>query len=178
MDHLGWDIHLRIAQARNNPAGANVDYVEMEEGIIYEKDGVTVTIFPVDHGIVKPAVGFKFEYKGKAIVISGDTRPCENMIRYSEKADVLVHEAYNQRWLDNVIKRFPEKKTMVQGIVGYHSSTLEAAEIAQKASVKHLVFTHLIPGPNPAWYFERDWAKGASDRYKGKITVGRDLMVF
>lgn len=178
IEHLSWDIQLRINQARNNPEGAKVDYKEMEEGIIYEKEGVKVTVFPVDHGIVKPAVGYKFEYKGKTIVISGDTLPCENMIRYSKKADVLVHEAYSKRWLDKAVKRFPEKKAMVEGIMGYHSSTLEAAEIAQQSGARHLVFTHLIPGPAPVWYFEKDWAKGASDRFKGKITVGRDLMVF
>ena len=178
MEHLNWDIHLRLAQAKNNPDGAKIDYTEMEEGIIYEKDGVKITVFPVDHGIVKPAVGYKFEYKGKTIVISGDTLPCENMVRYSKNADVLIHEAYSKRWLDRGLKQFPEKRAMVEGIMQYHSSVSEAAEIAQKAKAKHLVFTHLIPGPTPVWYFEKDWAKGASDIYKGKLTVGRDLMVF
>ncbi|MBU0995207.1 MAG: MBL fold metallo-hydrolase [Proteobacteria bacterium] len=177
MAHLNWDISLRIAQAKNSPEGAKIHYGEMEEGLICEEEGVKVTVFPVDHGIVKPAVGYKFEYKGKVIVISGDTQPCENMVRYSEKADVLVHEAYSKRWLDKGLKRFPEKRAMVEGIMEYHSSTLEAAEIAQRAKVKHLVFTHLIPGPAPVWYFEKDWAKGVSDVYKGKVTVGRDLMV-
>ncbi len=178
MEHLSWDIYLRLAQAKNSPEGAKINYIEMEEGVIYEKEGVKVTVFPVDHGIVKPAVGYKFEYKGKAIVISGDTLPCENMIRYSENTDVLVHEAYSKRWLDKGLKRFPEKREMVEGVMQYHSSTFEAAQIAQKSRAKHLVFTHLIPGPAPVWYFEKDWAKGASDIFKGKITVGRDLMVF
>ena len=178
MAHLSWDIHLRLVQAKNTPEGAHINYVEMEEGIIYEKEGVKVTVFPVDHGIVKPAVGYKFEYKGKAMVISGDTLPCENMVRYSEKADVIVHEAYSKRWLDKGLKQFPEKRAMVEGIMAYHSSNLEAAEVAKKAGAKHLVFTHLIPGPAPVWYFEKDWAKGVSDIYKGKLTVGRDLMAF
>ncbi len=178
MEHLNWDIHLRVTQARNNQQGAEVNYVEMEEGIIYEKEGVKVTVFPVDHGIVKPAVGYRFEYKGKTIVISGDTLPCENMVRYSENADVLVHEAYSKRWLDKAVKKFPKIKETAEGVVQYHSSTFEAAEIAQRANVKHLVFTHLIPAPSPVWYFEKDWVKGVSEKYKGKVTVGRDLMVF
>ena len=62
--------------------------------------------------------------------------------------------------------------------MNYHTSTFEAAEIAMKAKVKHLVFTHLIPGPTPVFYFEKSWAEGASDIYNGKITVGRDLMEF
>ena len=178
MEHLSWDIHLRITQAKNSPEGAKVNYVEMEEGLIYEKEGAKVTVFPVDHGIAKPAVGYRFEYKDQVIVLSGDTLPCENMVRYSEKADILVHEAYSKGWLDQGLKRFPEKKANVEGIMVYHSSTLEAAEIAKRAKAKHLVFNHLIPGPAPVWYFEKDWAKGVSDIYKGRVTVGRDLMVF
>ena len=122
MEHLSWDIHLRITQAKNIPEGAKVNYVDMEEGLIYEKEGTKVIIFPVDHGIAKPAVGYRFEYKGQVIVLSGDTLPCENMVRYSEKADILVHEAYSKGWLDQGLKRFPEKKANVEGIMAYHSS--------------------------------------------------------
>ncbi|MBI4764935.1 MAG: hypothetical protein HY787_10060 [Deltaproteobacteria bacterium] len=89
-----------------------------------------------------------------------------------------MHEAYSQPWIDEGVKRFPEKRATAEGIVKYHSSTLEVAEIARKADIKHLVLTHLMPSPSPVWYFERDWVKGVSDIYKGNVTVGRDLMVF
>jgi ribonuclease Z len=182
MKHLEWDIYLRVTQVNNDPNGGKVNYYENDSGVIYDEGGITVTAFSVDHGIVNPAVGYKFEYNGKSIVISGDTRPCENMVRYSEGADVLVHEAYSKPWTDMGMKKFPgdkaKLKAAIEGVTKYHSSTFEVAEIAQKARVKHLVFTHLMPSPSPVWYFEKQWVKGVSDIYKGKVTVGRDLMVF
>ncbi|MCP4751483.1 MAG: MBL fold metallo-hydrolase [Proteobacteria bacterium] len=177
-DHLQWDIYLRVTQTLDDPEGARLVYHESDEGLVYDDEGLKITAFLVDHGMVKPAVGYKFEYKGRTIVISGDTRPCEAVIKHAEKADILIHEAYSQPWIEMGLQRFPEKAAKAEAVKKYHSSTLEAAEIARKAGVKHLVFTHLMPSPSPVWYFERSWAGGVSDIYDGKITVGRDLMSF
>ncbi len=178
MVHLEWDISLRVRQNRFDPRGAQVVYVEQDAGTIYEKDGVTVTVFLVDHGIAKPAVGYRFEYRGRRVVISGDTRPCQEVVRQARGADLLVHEAYSKRWLEAFVADHPNAKDLVKGVMGYHSSTLEAAEVARSAGVDHLVFTHLMPSPSPVWYFERDWATGVRDVFRGHVTVGRDLMVF
>lgn len=178
-EHLAWDISLRAkAKTDDNTRGATVKYIQMEEGVIYDSQGVRVTVFPVDHGVVKPAVGFRFQYRDQTIVISGDTLPCENMVKYASGAQLLVHEAYSRRWIDKGVEKFPQKAVKAHGIMQYHSSTLQAAKIAQRAGVKHLVFTHLMPAPAPVWYFERDWAKGVGGSFDGKVTVGRDLMVF
>jgi len=182
MDSLQWDISLRIRQAKNNPRGAEVVYHEQNEGVVYKQDGLTVTAFPVDHGIVKPALGYKFEYQGRSLVISGDTRPCDNMIVQAKEVDVLVHEAYSTQWTEAHLKNLPEAvaskaRAAIESVMNYHSSALEAADIAERAGAKHLVFTHLMPPPSPVWYFERSWAAGVSDIYRGKVTVGRDLMV-
>ncbi len=111
-------------------------------------------------------------------MISGDTLPTENMIRFSQGADILVHEAYSRDWMERGIRMNPDQETIINRVMNYHTSTNEAAYIARKAGVKHLVYTHLIPDPTPVWYFEQLWAKGAGDFYDGKITVGRDLMRF
>ncbi len=183
MESLAWDIQLRVVQAKNDPRGGEVIFFENNDGIVYDRDGVTVTAFPVDHGIVKPALGYKFEYQGKSIVISGDTRPCENMVIQAKGADVLVHEAYSKQLTDIMLKKlrsenFEKVRAAIEGVMQYHSSTAEVAEIAERAEVKHLVFTHVMPPPSPVWYFEKIWANGVSDIYKGQVTVGRDLMAF
>jgi len=179
LDAMQWDINIRAKHTGSPLEGMQVHYHEKNDGMVYDNDGIKVTAFTVDHGIVKPAIGYRFEYKGKVIVISGDTLPTENMIKYSENADILIHEAYSKTWMDRVMKKAPHgMKDLLTKIMNYHSSTDEAAEIAKKAKVKHLVFTHLIPDPTPVWYFEKLWAKGSSDIYNGKITVGRDLMQF
>ena len=178
MDAMKWDIDMRVEHTGESPDGVLVKYHEKNDGLVYDSNGIRITAFTVDHGIIKPAIGFKFEYNGKAIVISGDTLPTENMIKYSERADILIHEAYSKDWMERARKSDPHAENIITKVMNYHSSTNEAAEIAKKAKVKHLVFTHLIPSPTPAWHFERKWANGAGDIYNGKITVGRDLMVF
>lgn len=179
LDAMKWDIDIRAEHTGSSTDGMQVNYHEKNDGVVYDNDGIKVTAFTVDHGIVKPAIGYKFEYKGKVIVISGDTLPTENMIKYSENADILIHEAYSKSWMDRVMKKAPYgMKDLLTRIMNYHSSTDEVAKIAKKAKVKHLVFNHLIPDPTPVWYFEKMWAKGVSDIYNGKITVGRDLMEF
>ncbi len=178
MDHLGWDISLRVRQNHFDPEGARVHYQEMDTGTVYDRDGLTITVFLVDHGIAKPAVGYRFDYGGRRVVISGDTRPCDEVARQAQGADLLVHEAYSRKWMDQFLDKHPEAEALVKGVEGYHSSTIEAAQVARRAGVKHLVFTHLMPSPPPVWYLERDWAEGVKDVFEGKVTVGRDLMVF
>jgi ribonuclease Z len=176
LDHLAWDIDLRVKQAKVNPEAGKIIFAEKDQGLVYDQNGLKVTAFLVDHGIAKPAVGFQFKYRGKTIVFSGDTRPCESVAENARNADLLIHEAYSQKWIDIGLKKYPDKAAQAEGIKKYHSSVFEAAEIAEKAKVKHLVYSHLMPSPAPTWYFERSWGQGASDRFQGKITIGRDLM--
>jgi ribonuclease Z len=178
MDAMQWDIEIRARHAGDSLKGMEVHIHEKNEGVIYDNDGIKITAFTVDHGIVKPALGFRFEYRNRVIVISGDTLPCENMVKHSEGADVLIHEAYSRDWIEAGLKRFPHMTKRAMAIMNYHSSTLEAAEIAKKARVKHLVFTHMMPSPAPVWHFERHWASSVGDIFDGKVTVGRDLMMF
>ena len=178
MDAWKWDLDLRTKHTGVSTEGLKVEYHEKNDGVVYDADGIEVRAFTVDHGVAKPAIGYRFEYKGKVIVISGDTLPTENMIKYSESSDILIHEAYSKKWLERGLKKNPYLEKIIANIVNYHSSTLAVAEIAKKAGVKHLVFTHLMPDPAVLSYFERDWAKGTGDIFDGEITVGRDLMEF
>jgi ribonuclease Z len=71
--------------------------VEVEEfnsdGVVYKKNGVTVIAFEVDHGdVIKPAYGYRIEYDGRSVVISGDTRFNENVVKHGLGADLLIHE--------------------------------------------------------------------------------------
>lgn len=173
-----WDINLRLQQGGHDAQSFDVEFIEKDEGVIYDADGLKVTAFLVDHGIVRPAIGYRFEYKGKNIVISGDTKPCANLVSNYQNADILLHEAYSKNWIKNVKKYMPAFEDKIDLTLEYHTSTLEAAELAQKAQVKHLVFTHLMPTPRPFFIFEWNWARGVKKIFQGKVTVGRDLMKF
>ena len=172
-----WDINLRRQQGGKD-MHFQVNFVEKNEGVIYNADGLKVTAFLVDHGIVKPAIGYRFEYQGKVIVISGDTRPGDNLIKNYQNADILLHEAYSKNWTDKIKSFIPAFKEKINLSLEYHSSTIEVAGLAAKAKVKHLVFTHLMPSPRPSFIYEHSWAAGVKKVFHGKVTVGRDLMKF
>lgn len=136
--------------------------------MVYEDDTVRVTAFEVDHRPVEPAFGYRFDAGGKSVVISGDTRPSQNLIRHAKGADVLVHEAYLPEHFDRV-----DAPEVAARLKRYHTSAEEAGQVAQEAGVKLLVLTHVIPGNAEKTFLER-----ARKHFTGKIVVGRDLMRF
>jgi ribonuclease Z len=88
------DIKIRIEDEQLPPERIAVHVDEFSsDGIVYDKKGLRVTAFEVDHGeVIKPAYGYRIEYGGRAVVLSGDTRYNENVIRYGTEADLLIHE--------------------------------------------------------------------------------------
>ncbi|MEI7026493.1 MBL fold metallo-hydrolase [Paenibacillus sp. y28] len=177
-DSFEFDVKLRVSYNLSAEEGAKINYFECNEGVIYDKDGIRITAFEVDHRPVYPAVAYKFEYNGKSVVISGDTIPVENMVKHSSGASLLVHEAYNKAWLDALIARYPEQAQALSNPAKYHTTTLEAARIARDAGVEHLVLTHHIPAPEAEERAEQAYIQGMREIYDGPITMGRDLMVF
>jgi len=153
-----------------------------EETVIIDIDGLKVTAFLVDHGPVKPAVGYRFDYKGRSIVISGDTSPSQNLSRQARNADLLVHEALQRtmvRTLQNVSQKSGRINTarIMGDIQNYHTSPEEAAKIAKEAGVRHLLLTHIIP-PLPVSDLKAAFLGDAKKFYQGPITIGEDGMIF
>ncbi|HVO25175.1 MAG TPA: MBL fold metallo-hydrolase [Candidatus Margulisiibacteriota bacterium] len=131
---------------------------------VLDEDGVVVTAFAVAHDPVKPAFGYRFDYGGRSVVISGDTRPCPNLVTQARGADVLVHEAQ----ANSMVKIMQEAATaagesriakILGDIPSYHTSPADAAREAVAAGVQLLVFTHFTPPPDNlllARIFRRD----------------------
>lgn len=177
-ESFDFDANLRVSYNVSSGAGADIRYFESNEGVVYDREGIKITAFEVDHRPVYPAVAYKFEYKGKAVVISGDTIPVANMVKYSKGVDLLVHESYNKAWLDALIAKFPEQAVGLSNPAKYHSTTLEVAEIARDAGARHLVLTHHIPAPAATEEAEAEYTQGMREIYQGQITMARDLMAF
>jgi len=120
---------------------------------VLDEDGVVVTAFAVAHDPVKPAFGYRFEYGGRSVVISGDTAPCPNLVTQAHGADVLVHEAQA-----NAIVHIMEQAARDAGqpriakilgdIPSYHTNPADAAREAVAAGVQLLVLTHFTPPPD------------------------------
>jgi ribonuclease Z len=163
------DIHIRRDLMEKHPgAGATINTHIVREGVVYQDADVKVTAFAVDHKPVEPAFGYRFDAGGKSIVISGDTRPSNNLVRYAKDADVLVHEAIMPEYLDTV-----DKPDVAARLKSYHTTPEEAGQIAHRANVKLLVLTHLVPGKDEDKFRQR-----AAKHFTGKIVVGRDLERF
>jgi ribonuclease Z len=145
---------------------------------VWSADGLTVTAFAVKHDPVTPAVGYKFEYGGRTVVISGDTAKSDNLQHFATNADLLVHEGLSHE-LVGVMQAAAEGagRTNVAKILadipGYHTDPREVAEIAAAASVRHLLFYHVIP-PLLVPGSEAAFLRGVDSIYKGGVTLGRD----
>lgn len=177
-ESFDFDANLRVNYNLSADEGSKINYFESNDGVVYDADGIKITAFEVDHRPVYPALAYKIEYNGKSVVISGDTVPVPNMIKYSRGADLLIHESYNKEWLDALIAKFPEQAKSLSNPAKYHSTTLQVAEIAKEAGVPHLVLTHHIPAPAETDEAEAEYTLGMRDIYPNKITMGRDLMEF
>jgi ribonuclease Z len=165
-----WDIEVRRAhmQEREPP---RVAVTEIEEGLLLERDGLRVTAFLVEHEPVKPAFGFRFETRERRVVISGDTRPSENLVRHARDVDLLLHECTDMThaaWTPGC--GWPTREAKVQDLQAYHTGPDEVGEVAARAGARHLVLTHLMPGSDPA-----DLAARARRQFGGPVTVGEDL---
>jgi ribonuclease Z len=146
--------------------------------VVFERNGLRVTMFKVDHRPVVPAVGYRFDYHGRSVVISGDTRKSDSVIQHAAGADVLIHEALNREIIGRVAdiaERLGKARLakMARDILTYHTSPVEAADVAKAAGVKHLVLTHLVPAPTN-FLTRRLFMAGMSNHFDGKITLGSD----
>lgn len=159
------------------PFALNADSV-----VVFDQGGLKVTAFRVDHDPVSPAVGYRFDYKGRSAVLSGDTAKSAVLERVSKGADLLLHEALQPRLVGKMTDAFDAKgikgtAKITRDILDYHASPEEAAESAQKAGVRQLVLTHIVPTiPSP--FFYPAFLGRASDRFEGDIVIGEDGMLF
>ena len=137
-------------------AAHGFDLGEADGRVVYRDADVTVTAFRVNHDPIKPAVGYRFESGGRSVVVSGDTAPTPNLVKWSHGADVLVHEALSARMV-GIISRasaaagLDRQAKMVRDTLNYHTDPVDSAREANEAGVGLLVYSHLAPGlPQPA----------------------------
>jgi ribonuclease Z len=153
-----------------------------EEMVIIDSEGLTVTAFVVDHKPVNPAVGYRFDYKGRSVVISGDTVFVPTLLHQARGVDLLVMDAL-QPSMVNVLKDVAKKNgrlnnaNIFEDILQYHTSPEDAAEIARNAGAKHLLLSHIIP-PLPVSNLKPVFLGDAKKRFPGPITIGEDGMLF
>lgn len=150
--------------------------------VVHQADGVTVRAFTVDHGPVQPVVGYRFDYRGRSVVISGDTVKSDHLIANARGADILVHDALQPRLLGLVTRGLEAHDAanlaqVTRDIVDYHATPEQAAETAQAADARMLVLSHVVP-PQPLRYGYAAFVGNAGRRFDGPVIVGEDGILF
>lgn len=172
-----WDIHVRGNGEHLSPAGIDIDAHDIVEGTIYEHGGVKVTAFLVDHGgLLHPAFGYRVDYAGHSVAISGDTRPNANLVRHVKGVDVLVHEVAAVR--PELLKQSPTA-AIARRILGFHTSPEDAGRIFAQVKPRLAVFTHVVLLTTDRHFrppTEQAILRRAHTTYKGRIVLGEDLM--
>ncbi|BDB41635.1 MULTISPECIES: ribonuclease Z [Mycobacterium] len=164
---FGHDISYRIAHHADLNAPPSVEVHEHTDGVVWDRDGVTIRVAPTDHRPVAPTIGFRVEFDGASVVLAGDTVPCASLDALAAGADGLVHTAIRK----DILTHVPQQR--VKDVCDYHSSVAEAAATAARAGVATLILTHYVP-PLVAGQ-EDQWRALAATEFSGQIELGDDL---
>lgn len=159
------------------PSGFGFAATVINPGIVYDKGDIRITAFPVHHDPVTPAYGYRLDWKGKSVTISGDTARSQTLANVAKGTDLLVHEVLNRDLVESMAKaaeRHGQKNRakIFRDIQNYHATPQEAGDTAAAAGAKMLAFTHIVPSlPGPMM---RLVTLGADKHYRGPIRAMRD----
>ncbi len=164
---LEWDIGYRLDHHDDLTWRPSADVTEVEEGVVFDHDGVQVWAAPTDHAPVRPTVGYRIDEGGRSVVIAGDTVPCPGLDALCAGADVLVHTAVRRDLIEQLgLPRLTD-------VLDYHSSVPDIAGTAARNGVRTVVLTHLVPAPAPGG--EQEWIDQARTVFQGDVVVAEDL---
>jgi ribonuclease Z len=174
------DSTYRIAhhgEAVVSPSGFGMTGAAIEPGTVYNADGVRITAFAVDHDPITPAFGYRVDFKGKSVTITGDTAFTPKLAAAAKGSDLLVSELLSPR-IVGALANSAQKAGMANrakifdDIQNYHISPELAADVAKSADVGMLAFTHIVPSvPKP---LEFALLGEAGSHYGGRISVMHD----
>ncbi len=174
MSHLQqafqFDIRVRQEDAKLPLQGVAVVAKDIAEGVVYENSGVKVTAFTVDHGRVRPALGYRIDFAGHSVVLSGDTRYSENLIHFAQGTDVLIHEVIDEQTFR--AKNPAMSPERLNAIVGNHTTAEQAGTVFTRVKPKLAVYSHIVPGD------ATDLIPLTRTTYMGPLEVGEDSMSF
>ena len=165
----GLDASAAALVARPFGLASGEERVEhMASTVIHDAGGLRITAFQVMHEPVYPAVGYRFDYKGRSVVVSGDTALSPNLVRASKGADLLVHEGQSEEMRATFAKALKDSGAArlakaIEGVGHYHVTPEQAAEQANAAGVTMLVFNHMGPIAPDNWVLRQIFARGLSE---------------
>ena len=173
MSHLEqayeYDIRIRLYDDRASPDGIVIFAEDIGEGVVHDKGGVKITAFEVDHTPIKPAFGYRIDHAGRSVVLSGDTRVSDNLIRHAQGVDLLVHEVASPE----TFQRAGTPPERAKSVVAHHVNPEQAGEVFSRTKPRLAVYSHIVL-PTAT---EQDLIPPTRKTYSGPLEVGEDLMV-
>ena len=153
-----------------------------EGTVVLDREGVRVTMFAVDHAPVSPAVGYRIDYAGRSVTVSGDTLRSHSLEVVGKGTELLIHEALSPELVGAMHRAAlaadrPILAKITADIPGYHASPADAAASARAVGAKHLVFYHVVP-PLLAPGMETVFLRGVDEAFGGRVTVAVDGSAF
>lgn len=169
------DINVRVAdgEVRRDTTGITAHEYSGDK-VVFNQSGVKVTMFKVQHDprdVIKPAVGYRIDHGRSSVLISGDTRPHPNVVKYGRGVDLLIHE----------VADFPDPTLqVVQAVYAHHTNPRQAGEIFAKTKPVMAAYTHIVRGAPPQIpNVPLDViVQRTRQTYRGPLTVGEDLTRF
>ena len=157
----------------------------MERTLVFSTtSGLKVWAFNVDHKPVAPAFGYRFEYKGRVAVVSGDTCMCEQLVKHTRGADLLVSEACSCHVVGKIcdaLKRESDSNVQRLGgvlndVTDYHIDVQDAVNVAARCNVPVLALTHLVPPTRGVWLLEKLFMSRLKrpSNWRGEMNLGHD----
>ena len=172
MEVHAYDIELRIKTRRSNKQRPKLVVHEIDEGSVPNTDGLEVTAFDVEHFPVDQPFGFRFRTGDQTIVVSGDTCPCENLIRHARHADLLIHECVDYSNIE--VKHgsgWASREERISYLHKVHTLPEGLGDVARDAAPTAVATTHMLANSDPISIKERIAAS-----FSGQVTIGEDLL--
>jgi ribonuclease Z len=166
---LAFATDIRVRAHSYHPDGVKLESTEISEGVVYDKGGVKLTAFKVDHGgEALDAFGYRIDFDGRCAVLSGDTTFNENVIKFGTGADLLVHEVVHGMDMNADTKN-------IERITRNHTTAERAGEVFARARPRLAAYTHLLLFGNAT---ADQLIPATRATYDGPLVVGEDLMRF
>ena len=167
-----YDLKIRVEHQGGKRPLPEVIVHEIDEGAFLEVEGLKAAAFQVEHPPVDPAFGFRFDSKDRTIVLSGDTRPCENVIKHAHGVDLLVHECmHSAKAPFKPGGGWESAEHRIEAMARYHTFPDKLGLVAKDAKPKVLMTTHMVPF-SEAWELREIVGRD----FSGPIVIGEDLM--
>ncbi|MBS0481013.1 MAG: MBL fold metallo-hydrolase [Proteobacteria bacterium] len=165
--------------------GGAASIITLPDGVdsqtVYDSGGVRITVIRVNHAPIAPAFGYRIDYKGRAIAISGDTVYAPDFVAASRGVDLMFHEALSKTMVSALGRKLAERgqtanAQIMHDIQNYHASPEDAARAAREAGARALVLYHLVPAP-PAKLIEPLFLGDAPRQFPGTLKLAQDGMI-